>query len=1652
MFAAAAAASSVVIGSAPAQAGLDGSTVTANSWFGGTNSPPGVCDPQTNATCNLMDYTGPGGPTNAPLPIVPVTFDEDFLTLTTTSISDTTITIVNNSALPFCTTKLPCADVFDGFAFTFSGAPPISSVTVDPGSSANFLPVSLASNATAIFVNLAGDSPAVNSTLILDVTTGNPTFTRTVSGNWTDTTGWTPNGVPNGATVTAQLVNPASGTNNVNLGGGTFTVNQLQFSGANAGTWSVTNGTIVFGGTNPTFLNQGGSSGLASSLPNLTLNATTTFEIDNARAVTHVTGDITGAGGLIKTGAGTLTLFGTNTYSGATTIGAGTLQIDGAGVLGGGSYGGAIFDNGTLQYSSSANQTLSGVISGAGALIKDTFSSTLTLTGANTYTGVTNIGGGGTLQIGGAGVLGGGSYGGAINDYGTLQYSSFAAQTLSGVISGAGALIKDTSSSTLTLTGANTYSGPTAVDAGTLQIGGAGVLGGGSYGGGIFDNGTLQYSSSAAQTLSGVISGAGALIKDTSSSTLTLTGANTYSGPTAVDAGTLQIGGAGVLGGGSYGGGICDIGTLQYSSSANQTLSGVISGPGALTKDTSSSTLTLTGANIYSGGTTIGAGTLQIGNALALGTGTVTFAGNSTLEGNFTGTLSNNLDIISGVSATFGATGGNTLTLASANTMDFNGGPGTTVHFGSATDTGTVVLAPAGLVSSPTAGAASVDGGTLKIGNAEGSLPIFDLQGGLTVGSGATPATLDINGFLQTAWNLTGTSAGTITNSGTAATLTILNTANSAFAGVIQDGTSGPGGMSLQVAGSGGATLTLTGANTYTGTTFISSGLTLQIAGAGGLGGGSYGGGIADNGTLQYSSSAAQTLSGVISGGGALTKDTSSSTLTLTGANTYSGATTVNAGTLMGGVANAFSAVSATTINSGGALDLGGFAQTINNVSLAGGALRDGSLTGAIGSTGGSIDNIAGNSTLTTTKGVTTLTGANVFASIDNKATTINNGVTTDDLTNSGTYTNNATQNANVASNTGVITNSSGAFWNGDVKVGANTTGTITNQGTWTGAGNNAGGLIDNQAVWTGAIVNASGTFTNEGSVSGGVTNGGTAANSGSIVGGLTNRAGTFTNYAVGTLDTANVTGGVLVDLGTISGAAAIGSGATIGGSGTIGSLNAQTGSTVAPGLVSPYSTLKVNGAATFASGSTFVANVNAAGQNDRLNVGGALTVNGAGVQIAAAPGNFSAATAYTLITAQGGLTGAFSTLSTSSNLAFLSPVLTYDANDVYMRFRAIADFASVAQTPNQLAVANTLQPLGFASPLYSAVVTQTPAGAQQAFNALSGEIHASAISAAIEDSRLPREAVLDRLASPYGALQTSGPGAFMATANVNAPGLAPVVQTWGQGFGSSGHIGGDGNAASLNRWLDGFVFGADATLDNQYRLGLATSYTHSDLSDPDRASSGRIDSTSIGLYGGTSQQALQLRGGGFYTFNHYNTNSDVVFPGFGEADGSGYDGDTLQAFGEAGWRLALQGYGGESWFEPFAGFLAMRVETDGFTESGGDAALNGFAGSYGFGASTIGVRSEIAPLDGLPLIARVMLGWRHVYGDVDPSARLAFASAPATPFTVFGAPIARDALAAELGVDWRVTQTVALGLYYSGQIGSGANDNAIKGAFTVAF
>lgn len=185
------------------------------------------------------------------------------------------------------------------------------------------------------------------------------------------------------------------------------------------------------------------------------------------------------------------------------------------------------------------NMTFGGSIAGAGQL-EDNINGKLILSGTNSFTGGININSG-TLQIGGAGLLGGtnGNYSGIITNSGVFQYSSSATQTLSGAVAWYGNVLKD-GPGKLVLGGNNTYFADTFISNGVLQV--TGTLGndvGNDYIYNLTDNGVLQWSGSGVQTLSGIISGSGSLIVD-GSGRLNINGANnTYSGTTIVNGGTL---------------------------------------------------------------------------------------------------------------------------------------------------------------------------------------------------------------------------------------------------------------------------------------------------------------------------------------------------------------------------------------------------------------------------------------------------------------------------------------------------------------------------------------------------------------------------------------------------------------------------------------------------------------------------------------------------------------------------------------------------------------------------------------------------------------------------------------------------------------------------------------------------------------------------------------------------------------------------------------------------------------------------------------------------------------------------------------------------------------------------------------------------------
>ncbi|ODR97891.1 hypothetical protein AUC68_10150 [Methyloceanibacter methanicus] len=577
--------------------------------------------------------------------------------------------------------------------------------------------------------------------------------------------------------------------------------------------------------------------------------------------------------------------------------------------------------------------------------------------------------------------------------------------------------------------------------------------------------------------------------------------------------------------------------------------------------------------------------------------------------------------------------------------------------------------------------------------------------------------------------------------------------------------------------------------------------------------------------------------------------------------------------------------------------------------------------------------------------------------------------------------------------------------------------------------------------------------------------------------------------------------------------------GGTMKGTGTFGGLTVTNG-TLAPG--NSIGTMTVNGNFTLGSGSIFEVEVNAAGQSDKVLVrsGGSVNLTGSVLRVMAQNGNYNPTTDYTIIDNDGAdaVTGTFS--SVTSNFAFLTPSVNYkagDGNDVVLTMvrkttggggntgggttgsggtsgsggttggspsgggtssggtsgggtsggaPTYVSFCSVAQTRNQCNVAHALDAFPTSNPLFGSVLTQTVAGARQAFNALSGEVHATVAGTLVDDSRYVREAVLGRLmqAGHSGeALSASGPqmatydsGAMMlggadlydGKSLVEVPASAPLA-FWTRAFGAWGDFDRNGNAASAGRDLGGFVSGMDAQLFGTWRVGVATGASFSNVSVDDRYSGADVDSYHLGGYAGGMVGPLALRGGGMWTWNEIETSRAVLFPNFYERQKADYDAGTGQIFGEIAYPTQVASIG----VEPFAGLAYVSVDSDGIRERGGpQASLRGSSFDQDVGYTTVGLRAaKTLSWGDTEITPHLSAAWLHAFDGVTPGASLAFATT-GLGFEVTGVPLAQDSALLDAGVDFAISDKLSAGVSYSGQYADTVADNAVKGRLTWLF
>jgi outer membrane autotransporter protein len=409
-----------------------------------------------------------------------------------------------------------------------------------------------------------------------------------------------------------------------------------------------------------------------------------------------------------------------------------TAQIAGAGAVAGTLYIGE----------SIPGDSIAGIPAVAGSTVR------LLPGGDLTVTNPVVIGTEGTLRFSGGGNLGGTLHVAEIEDDGNILFDGPSAHSFTFVVTGTGTLTMS-GSGTLTIASANTYTGGTIINAGTVQLGDGGTVG--SITGNVIDNGTLAFDRSDTVTFSGGISGTGGVVQSGTGTTI-LTGNNAYSGGTTVDAGTLQAGSAtgfspnsaftvnatldlhgfnSTIGSLSGAGNVLNNGTTATltvgEDNTNTTYSGVLqNGTGvlALTK-IGTGTFTLTGTNTYTGGTTISAGTLQLGNGGTAGSIAGDVVDNGTLAFNrsdsvtFGGVISGTGDVVK--------LGTGTLILPNTNTYTGNTliNSGTLIVNGSIASGQTLINSGGSLGGHGTIGGNLVNAGTVAQINSPGTLTVL---------------------------------------------------------------------------------------------------------------------------------------------------------------------------------------------------------------------------------------------------------------------------------------------------------------------------------------------------------------------------------------------------------------------------------------------------------------------------------------------------------------------------------------------------------------------------------------------------------------------------------------------------------------------------------------------------------------------------------------------------------------------------------------------------------------------------------------------------------------------------------------------------------------------------------------------------------------
>jgi uncharacterized protein with beta-barrel porin domain len=554
------------------------------------------------------------------------------------------------------------------------------------------------------------------------------------------------------------------------------------------------------------------------------------------------------------------------------------------------------------------------------------------------------------------------------------------------------------------------------------------------------------------------------------------------------------------------------------------------------------------------------------------------------------------------------------------------------------------------------------------------------------------------------------------------------------------------------------------------------------------------------------------------------------------------------------------------------------------------------------------------------------------------------------------------------------------------------------------------------------------------------------------------------------------VLGGALRVNGTISGAVAIDAGGTLGGIGTVGDTTVN-GGTLSPG--NSIGTLTVQGNLALSSAATYLVELDPASA-DRTLVTGTASLSGT-VQAAFASGTYLQRS-YTILTANGGVSGTFAVLDTSSMPAGLSARLTYDPNNVYLNLTAALG-TGVGLNQNQQNVATSVNTFfnggGLLPQRFGALFALSGRSLLSALTQVSGEIATQSSQAAFNSVDYFLNLMLDPFVISRGGDMASGggPGANQYASDEAEAGAYAAKRTqrsqgeqdayaavaykaaarsnlldrrwslWGAAYG--GELKADGNAAVGSRDAStrafGFAAGADYRLSPDTLVGFAMSGGGTTFALAQAGGSGRSDVFQAGAFARHNVGNGYIKGAVAYGWHDVTTERAVAIAGIDRLEAK-FNAHSLGARAEGGYRF------GTTWMgvTPYAAAQAITYFLPGYGEQV-EAGLSTFALNYAerdvtTARTELGMRTDksFAWQDALVTL-RARAAWAHYFDD-NRSLTASFQSLPGASFVVTGAAPARDAALLSASADVRWTNGFSIAGVFEGELSGQTRGYAGKG------